>query len=131
MAAKGYMSEGEVDGKLESVEKQRDECRRELSKLADRNQCLEELEELEDISGWGVITPTGVHMGWLEDRADGPYSFRSLLKKMELKITKHNSGKLELNGHWTLPKLLLPKRTSRSRRGPRKRMVRRTGKVYT
>jgi hypothetical protein len=105
LAAKGYMSEGELDGKLESVGKQRDECRRELSKLADRNRRLEELEELEDISGCGVITPTGVHMGWLEDRADGPYSFRSLLKKMELKITKHNSGKLELNGHWTLPKV--------------------------
>jgi hypothetical protein len=95
--------------KVQVVEKQQAEIRQELDTLADENRRLEDLEDLENMTFWLSSGPTGIHLAYIDydtgGPSDGPYSFRNLLQKMGLKIVKHENGKLEVNGHWMLPKV--------------------------
>jgi hypothetical protein len=109
LAATGDMPKDVMRARVQEVEKQQAEIRQELDALADENRRLEELEDIENMTSWYSAGPTGIHLAYIDydtgGPSDGPYSFRNLLQKMGLKIIKHKNGELEVNGHWTLPKV--------------------------
>lgn len=99
LAADGLISKDELRGKLELLDKQRDEAQAEIGRLQDYSSQVAGIEDLEDLTALISVSPTGdVMLAWIEDDQDGPFSFRNMLQKLEIRAVKQLDGTLEVTG---------------------------------
>lgn len=97
LAVDGDMPKDVMRAKVADLDKQRAECEYELAGIQDRQQRIDELEELTAI----VSDRPGQYwlwINWPDQNESDPNGYRKLLSLLGWKIVKHETGELEIEG---------------------------------